>query len=57
MISTAGALSIQARREAIVNAHIQAEALDHNVVSTVGTFWHPRYEFLLLQQLQTARML
>ncbi len=35
---------MRARREAIVNAHIQAEAVDHNVASTVATFRHPRYE-------------
>ncbi len=43
-MSTAGAYSIQARREAIVNAHIKTEAVDHDVASTVATFRHPRYE-------------
>ena len=35
---------LQARREAVVDAHIQAEATDHNVASTLATFRHPRYE-------------
>src|SRR4051794_23340884 len=35
---------LQARREAIVDAHIEAEAGEHNVASVVATFRHPRYE-------------
>jgi predicted ester cyclase len=36
--------SIRARREAVVKAHIEAEAVNHDVASTVATFAHPRYE-------------
>jgi steroid delta-isomerase-like uncharacterized protein len=32
------------RRQAIVNAHIEAEAVTHDVAATVATFLHPRYE-------------
>ena len=35
---------MQARREAIVNAHIEAEAVNHDIAATVATFRHPRYE-------------
>jgi len=35
---------LQARREAVVDAHIRAEATDHDVASTLATFRHPRYE-------------
>jgi steroid delta-isomerase-like uncharacterized protein len=43
-MATAGAYSTQARREAIVNAHIEAEAVQHDIASTLATFRHPRYE-------------
>ena|ERR1017187_476950 len=43
-VATATLSSIQARRQAIVNAHIQAEAVTHDVAATVATFQHPRYE-------------
>ncbi len=36
--------SVQGQREAIVNAHIEAEAVHHDIASTVATFRHPRYE-------------
>ena len=36
--------TVRARREAIVKAHIEAEAVTHDVASTVATFAHPRYE-------------
>lgn len=36
--------NIRAHREAIVNAHIEAEAINHDVAATVATFRHPRYE-------------
>jgi hypothetical protein len=36
--------AIRTRREAIVNAHIEAEAVTHDVAATVATFRHPRYE-------------
>jgi hypothetical protein len=35
---------VQARREATVDAHIRAEAVDHDITSTLATFRHPRYE-------------
>src|SRR4051812_48805971 len=36
--------SIRARREAVVNAHIEAEAVNHDVAATVATFGRARYE-------------
>ena len=36
--------TLRARREAIVNEHIEAEAVRHDVAATVRTFKHPRYE-------------
>ncbi|MBV8811256.1 MAG: ester cyclase [Acidobacteriaceae bacterium] len=36
--------SIRERREAIVDAHIEAEAVTHDAAATVATFGHPRYE-------------
>jgi steroid delta-isomerase-like uncharacterized protein len=38
------AFSKQARREAIVDAHIEAEAVQHDIAATLATFRHPRYE-------------
>src|SRR4051794_2844196 len=35
---------VQATREAVVDAHIRAEAVDHDVALTLATFRHPRYE-------------
>jgi steroid delta-isomerase-like uncharacterized protein len=43
-VSTTAATSIRAQRESIVNAHIEAEAVTHDVAATVATFQHPRYE-------------
>jgi hypothetical protein len=34
----------RAYRELIVNEHIEAEAIRHDVTATVKTFEHPRYE-------------
>ena len=34
----------RAHRELIVNEHIEAEAVRHDVAGTVKTFKHPRYE-------------
>ncbi len=34
----------RARREAIVNAHIEAEAVNHDIAATVATFRRARYE-------------
>jgi steroid delta-isomerase-like uncharacterized protein len=36
--------AMRARREMIVNEHIEAEAVRHDVAATVRTFKHPRYE-------------
>jgi steroid delta-isomerase-like uncharacterized protein len=43
-VATTATTSIRARREAIVNAHIEAEAVSHDAAATVATFRHPRYE-------------
>jgi predicted ester cyclase len=43
-VTATAATSIRARREAIVNAHIEAEAVNHDVAATVATFRRPRYE-------------
>jgi hypothetical protein len=34
----------RAHRELIVNEHIEAETIRHDVTATVKTFKHPRYE-------------
>src|SRR6185295_18205068 len=36
--------SLRARREAVVNAHIEAEAVSHDVAAALATFREPRYE-------------
>jgi steroid delta-isomerase-like uncharacterized protein len=36
--------SLKDRRETVVNAHIEAEAVRHDVDAAVATFHHPRYE-------------
>jgi steroid delta-isomerase-like uncharacterized protein len=36
--------AMQAKREAIVNEHIEAETIRRDVAATVETFKHPRYE-------------
>jgi predicted ester cyclase len=43
-MSTAATSTLRARREAIVDAHIEAEAVKHDAAATVATFRHPRYE-------------
>lgn len=43
-VAITGTNTIRDRREAIVNAHIEAEAVTHDVAATVATFRHPRYE-------------
>jgi predicted ester cyclase len=48
-VATTATNSIRARREAIVNAHIEAEAVAHDVAATVATFRHPRYEVPALE--------
>lgn len=32
------------KREAVVNAHIEAESVNHDVAAAVATFYRPRYE-------------
>ena len=39
-----GREQIRARREQIVDAHIQAETAAHDIPATLATFRHPRYE-------------
>ena len=43
-MTSSGIADLSSRRAAIVNAHIQAEAVHHDVASTLATFRHPRYE-------------
>lgn len=43
-MATTATTNIRSRREAIVNAHIEAEAVNHDVAATVATFGRPRYE-------------
>jgi hypothetical protein len=35
---------IRSQREAVVQAHIKAEAVDHDVAGVLASFRHPRYE-------------
>jgi hypothetical protein len=46
---------LQSRRAAVIDAHIQAEAVHHNVASTLATFRHPRYEVPALGAIADAR--
>lgn len=43
-MATTAIIGSRSRRQAIVNAHIEAEAVTHDVAATVATFVHPRYE-------------
>jgi steroid delta-isomerase-like uncharacterized protein len=43
-MATAAAQSLRAQREAVVNAHIEAEAVRHDVAATLATFRTPRYD-------------
>ena len=43
-MATASVSDVRMHREAVVKAHLQAEAVDHNVAATVATFSKPRYE-------------
>ena len=43
-MATATSQELRTRREAVVQAHLQAEAVDHNIAATVATFNKPRYE-------------
>ena len=36
--------TVRARREAIVKAHIEAEAVEHDIAAALATFKHPRYD-------------
>jgi hypothetical protein len=40
--------TLRSQREAVVNAHIQAEAVDHDILAALATFHHPRYEVLAM---------
>jgi steroid delta-isomerase-like uncharacterized protein len=35
---------LRTRRDAVVTAHIDAEAVQHDIAAVVATFKHPRYE-------------
>ena len=37
-------VDLRTRRDAVVKAHIEAEAIHHNVAEALATFHHPRYE-------------
>ena len=43
-MATAVLEQLRARREAVVNAHVEAEAVTHDVAAVLATFHHPRYE-------------
>jgi steroid delta-isomerase-like uncharacterized protein len=43
-MSSVDAIALRTRREAVVNAHIEAEAVKHDVAATLATFKHPRYD-------------
>ena len=43
-MATTSSPSLRARREAVVNAHIEAETVTHDVAAALATFRHPRYE-------------
>ena len=43
-MATASTQTVRARREAVVDAHIEAEAVKHDVAAALATFHHPRYE-------------
>jgi steroid delta-isomerase-like uncharacterized protein len=43
-MSAAAVDGVRARREAVVDAHIEAEAVKHDAAATLATFKRPRYE-------------
>ena len=43
-MATAVREQLRARREAVVNAHVEAESVKHDVAAVLATFHHPRYE-------------
>jgi steroid delta-isomerase-like uncharacterized protein len=44
LMGTAIAQDIRSRREGVVQAHFQAETVDHSVAAALATFREPRYE-------------
>ncbi len=48
-MATSTTQSIRAQREAVVQAHIKAEAVDHDVTGVLASFRHPRYEVPALE--------
>ncbi|SAL34826.1 SnoaL-like polyketide cyclase [Caballeronia terrestris] len=43
-MDTADRQALRTRRDAVVNAHIEAEAVRHDVAAALATFRNPRYE-------------
>ena len=43
-MAAASPQDVRANREAVVNAHIEAETVKHDVAAALATFHHPRYE-------------
>jgi predicted ester cyclase len=43
-METTSTPSLRARRESVVSAHIEAEAVTNDVAAALATFHHPRYE-------------
>jgi predicted ester cyclase len=43
-MATIALSELRKQREAVVEAHLQAEAVDHDAAATVATFARPRYE-------------
>src|SRR5208283_4672809 len=43
-MASARVQNLRALREAVVDAHIEAEAVNHDVAAALATFHHPRYE-------------
>ncbi len=43
-MSSAATSDFRNRRNAVVDAHIEAEAVNHDVAGALATFHHPRYE-------------
>ena len=47
--------TLREQREAVVKAHIEAEAVTHDVAAALATFRHPRYEVPAVERSPTAR--
>ena len=43
-MTIAATTDLRARRDAVVDAHIEAEAVTHDIAAALATFHHPRYE-------------